>query len=146
MTEDGWTSRDDDNRAPWVHPDGRKQQERPEGLKPLGVIALADGIKNNGALVKFDISANTLNAEGCEAIANALKDNNTVTELNIAKNDMTWNTSKEAWGEMSAVGAIADAIPTMGALTSLNVSSNHIGLGGDMSGVKALAAAIPECR
>ena len=32
------------------------------------------------------------------------------------------------------------------ALTSLNVSDNRIGSGGDLSGVKALAAAIPECR
>ena len=78
------------------------------------------------ALVKFDISANTLNAEGCEAIAKALKDNDALTELNIAKNDMTWNTSKGAWGEKSAVSAIADAIPTMGALTSLDISDNHI--------------------
>ena len=54
----------------------------------IGVIALADGVKNNGALVKFDVSVNTLNAEGCEAIAKALKDNDTLTELNISKNNM----------------------------------------------------------
>ena len=33
-----------------------------------------------------------------------------------------------------------------GALTRLNVSNNLLGYGGDMSGVKALAAAIPDCR
>ena len=41
---------------------------------------------------------------------------------------------------------LAAELPAKGALTSLNVSNNDIGFGGDMSGVKALAAVIPECR
>ena len=49
---------------------------------------------------------------------------------------------------MDAADAVilADELPAKGALTSLNVSNNGIGYGGNMSGVKALAAAIPECR
>ena len=39
-----------------------------------------------------------------------------------------------------------DEAKNKGALTSLNVSNNYIAYGGDMSGVKALAAAIPKCR
>ena len=49
--------------------------------------------------------------------------------------------------------AISDAIPTMGALTELNISSNELGRFwngkkwiSDMTGVKALAAALPECK
>jgi hypothetical protein len=62
-------------------------------------------------LAKFDISKNELNADGCKAIVGALKGNSTLTELNIAKTDMTYGSS---WGDMSAVIALADAIPDMG--------------------------------
>ena len=45
---------------------------------------------------------------------------------------------------------LAAELPAKGALTSLNVSNNYIAFGGNMSPtlsrVKALAAAIPECR
>ena len=41
---------------------------------------------------------------------------------------------------------VANEIKNNGALAKLNISNNYIGYGGDMSGVKALAAAIPECR
>jgi hypothetical protein len=56
VTEDGWTSRDGDNQGPWVHPDGRSQSEKPEGLRPLGVIAIAKAIPDMGALAKFVFS------------------------------------------------------------------------------------------
>jgi hypothetical protein len=55
-TEDGWTSQDGDNCAPWVHPDGRKQDEKPEGLKPFGVIAIANAIPDMRALSTFTFS------------------------------------------------------------------------------------------
>jgi hypothetical protein len=61
-TENGWTSKDGDNLAPWVHPDGRKQKEKPEGLKPLGVIAIANAIPDMRALIKLDISRNCIGA------------------------------------------------------------------------------------
>ena len=68
------------------------------------------------ALVKFDISNNQLYEAGTKAIAEALKGNNIMTELNIADNLM------EKDGAMD----IAKTIPTMGALTSLDVSDNSI--------------------
>ena len=47
------------------HSDGRKQDEKPaEAMgKPEGVIALADAIKNNGALASLDLSQNKIPAE-----------------------------------------------------------------------------------
>ena len=95
-------------------------------------------------MVTFDISQNGLWAEGTKLVAQALKNNQIMTELNISNNNMTYDGHN--YGMMSGVSAISDAIPTMGALTSLNVSNNFIGYGRDTSGVKALAAAIPECR
>eukprot|EP00935_MAST-01C_sp_MAST-1C-sp1_P000186 g186.t1 len=90
-----------------------------------GVIALADGIKNNGALVKFDISSNCLCEKGTKALAEALKGNQIMSELNISGNQMTRGSSGFS-GKMSGVIAIADAIPTIGAMTSLNVSNNDL--------------------
>ena len=99
----------------------------------------------------FDISANNLCAEGGKILAEALKDNNIMTELDISDNDLAEDEVEET--DMSGVIAISDAIPTMGALTSLNISDNS--LGGhlersewisDMTGIKALAAAFPESK
>jgi hypothetical protein len=58
-TEDGWTSRDGDNSAPWVHPDGRCQSEKPDGLKPLGAIAIANAIPDMRAILKFTFSGDS---------------------------------------------------------------------------------------
>ena len=107
------------------------------------------------ALVKFDISDNSLCAAGAKTLGEALKGNQVLTELNIADNRMGMKTEFSHDGsDMSGAIAICDAIPTMRALTSLDISRNS--LGGyrddeynwisDMSGVTALAAAIPECR
>ncbi len=74
--------------------------------------------------MKFDISLNALYAEGTKTIAEALKGNQTMTELSISSNNMDWDGSNH--GEMSGVTAISNAIPTMGALTFLDLSSNGI--------------------
>ena len=141
--EIGAYSKDNDGRAPWIP-------------SPEGPAAIADGIKNNGALVKFDVSTNSLCAPGGKLLAEALKGNNVMQELNIAGNSLgkagTGRRAKKK-ADMSGVIAIGDAIPTMGALTNLNMSNNA--LGGyyskgkwisDITGIKALAAAIPTCK
>jgi hypothetical protein len=58
----GWSNPYSDGSGEWSHTDGRKQQGWPAGSKPQGVIALADGIKNMGALIKLDISSNYIGA------------------------------------------------------------------------------------
>ena len=46
---EGWTKDDSEFfNVKYVHADGREQKQHPG--KPEGAIALADGIKNNGAL------------------------------------------------------------------------------------------------
>ena len=69
-------------------------------------------------MAKFDISANSLREEGAKAVAEALKGNQIMTELNISGNRMTTN-SYNYGSQMSGVMAIADAIPTMGALSKV---------------------------
>ena len=109
------------------------------------------------ALVKFDISYNGLCAAGAKTLAKALKDNQIMTELNISSNYLGRTEASNYDGEfdMSGIIAISDAIPTMGALTSLDVSNNSLGKYydsskskwiSDMTGVKVLAAVIPKCK
>ena len=91
-------------------------------------------------------------AAGGKALAEALSGNKVMTELDISSNYL----GEATWGgaaDMSGVIAICNAIPTMRALTNLNMSNNA--LGGyyskgkwisDITGIKALAAAIPTCK
>jgi Ran GTPase-activating protein (RanGAP) involved in mRNA processing and transport len=118
------------------HSDGRTQEQVPEGTTYPGVIALADVIRNNGAMTKFDISSNVIRAEGGKALAAALKGNQVIMELNISSNMLSLN------GDTSGVIAIANAIPDMRALTSLNLSGNGLGA----EGAEHIAEAIKVSR
>jgi hypothetical protein len=89
-----------------------------------GVIALANAIPDMGALLVLNLASNNLFAEGIELLAEALKGNQIMTELNVSDNAATWDGNKP--GEMSGVIALADAIPDMRAMTSLNLASNAL--------------------
>jgi Leucine-rich repeat (LRR) protein len=85
-----------------------------------GVAALAGVIPGMLAMTSLDVSENDLCAEGTKLLAEALKGNQIMMELNISSNNMTY-------GGMSGVVALAGVIPDMEALTSLNISDNDIG-------------------
>ena len=101
------------------------------GLKPggksdmSGVSAISDAIHTMGALVKFDFSNNELRADGGKAIAGALKNNNIMKELNIARNNLGKNSSYDQ--DVSGVLAICDAICTNGSLEKLLMAKNKMG-------------------
>ena len=88
--------------------------------------------------MKFDMSRNNIRAEGGKVLAEALKGNQVMTELNIAENRLGFKAEGYEKADMSGVVAISDAIPTMGALTSLNLASNKL----KAEGVKHVAEAI----
>jgi hypothetical protein len=96
----------------------------------VGLIALAD----TRALLSLNLAKNSLCAEGTKLLAEMLKGNTIVTELNVSSNTMTY-------GGMSGVVALADAIPDMGAMTSLNLRWNDLGV----EGAKTIAACLPKC-
>jgi hypothetical protein len=81
---------------------------------------LAVGIKDNGALLVLSVKSNSLGPAGGKALAEGLKGNQVITELNIADNYLA------VGGDVSGVIALADAIPDMRAMTKLNVSDNKI--------------------
>ena len=70
---------------------------------------LAIGVGANGALAKVDISRNALCAAGGTALAEGLKDNQTITELNLADNSLGKVGTGPCRSDMSGVVAIADA-------------------------------------
>jgi hypothetical protein len=90
-------------------------------------VLIANDISDMGALLVLSLQNNELCAAGGKALAEGLKDNQVITELNIASNRLGYKTPYNSDGaDMSGVIALADVIPDMGALTSLNMSKNHI--------------------
>jgi Ran GTPase-activating protein (RanGAP) involved in mRNA processing and transport len=69
----------------------------------------------------LSLKSNNLRADGGKVLAEGLKGNQVITELNIADNYLAYG------GGVSGVIALADAIPDMGALTKLDISGNYIG-------------------
>jgi Ran GTPase-activating protein (RanGAP) involved in mRNA processing and transport len=69
-----WRAKDNDNRSPWVHLDGRTQRgKRPIDLDVSGIVAIANAIKDMGALTSLDLSSNNLKDEGGKIVAEAIK-------------------------------------------------------------------------
>ena len=111
------------------------------GMGSDDAVVLADELPTKCALVKFDISNNTLCVAGGKALAEGLKGNQVLTELNLANNSLGL-VKKYGDADMAGVIAIGDAIPTMGAMASLNVSANDLWA----KGAKHIAAALPGCK
>ena len=136
---------------------------------------------NKGDETELDMSGKEMGADGAIMLAPEIVANGAMTILDISNNQLGrlsipegWKTGTQSKGKHKGrqtfkapggkwsfdpppnakpdgVIAIANAIPAMGALTSLDISSNNIApyAGGGkyvMSGVTALAAAIPECK
>jgi Ran GTPase-activating protein (RanGAP) involved in mRNA processing and transport len=104
-----------DNAATW---DGKKHREM------SGVIALADAIPDMRALLVLSLKSNDLRTDGGKALAEGLKGNNVITELDISSNQLCLDSNYEP--DMSGVVALANAVPGMGALTKIDLSRNNI--------------------
>ena len=116
-----------------------------------GVLAISDAIPTMGALTRLDVSYNDIRGEGGKVLFEALQGNQVVKEINVASNNLSYNASGDR--VLSSVIAISDAIPAIGALTSLNIRENGLGTSYDClkrewttAGIDALAAAIAECK
>jgi Ran GTPase-activating protein (RanGAP) involved in mRNA processing and transport len=88
-----------------------------------------------GALLVLSLNGNYFCADGCKALAQGLKGNQVITELNIADSNLATGGT-----DMSGIITLADVIPDMGALSSANLLGNRIG--NDQA--KALAAILKE--
>jgi hypothetical protein len=84
VLQQGWTQvvNKETNRYEFEHIDGRTVPWEQNPGKPEGIVALANAIRDMRALSHFDISKNSLNAEGGRLLAEALKGNQVITKLN----------------------------------------------------------------
>jgi hypothetical protein len=85
-------------------------------LLTSGSAAIADAIKDMEALSVLSLESNRLGPVGGKALAEGLKGNQVITELNIANNSLGYG---DFGSDMSGVIALADAIPDMGAMSTL---------------------------
>ena len=124
---DGWSNQYSDQSGQWRHIDGREQREPPAGSKPEGVIALADGIKNNGAMVTANIMGNKIGKEQLSKLQAIMNDHPTLVSLcGIADNATEANLSSLGMDADDAA-VLADELPAKGALVSANLLNNNIG-------------------
>jgi hypothetical protein len=70
------------------------------------------------------LESNDLYAAGGKALAEGLKGNQVITELNISNNLLGW--TNMVGPDMSGVIALAGVFPDMGALLVLSLQSNHL--------------------
>jgi hypothetical protein len=106
------------------------------GMDADDAVILASELPDKGALSSVNLASNCLYAEGTKLLAEVLTGNTNMTELSISGNAATWDGKEH--GEMSGIIALADAIPDMGALTSLNLALNKL----NAEGAKIVAEAI----
>jgi hypothetical protein len=110
---------------------------------------------NKGNETELDMSGKKIGADGAIMLAPEIADNGALTSLNLAKNHLGSRCGKgkysnpnpdndDHWewhADMSGIVAIADVIPGMGAMTSLSLASNDLGV----EGAKIVAAVLPKC-
>jgi hypothetical protein len=118
-------------------------------------IMLAAEIVGNGALTKFNISSNSIMPEGIRVLAEALRDNQVITELNLSSSSMAEDTGFGV--DVSGVIALTDVIPGMRALMKLTFGDKQVvtmttkmteaNFGGKLRSCEAqiVAAFLPKC-
>jgi hypothetical protein len=94
------------------------------GIRGAIIISAWITHKDKGALSLLNVALNSLYAGGTKLLAEALKGNQIMTELNISNNHMTFD--GRTFRERSGVITLADVIPDMRAMTSLNLASNSL--------------------
>ena len=87
----------------------------------LGIIAIADALRVNGALTKLSLANNKLEEEGTKAICEALEQNTTLKELDISGGDILGfeRGRNSNIGGTAGVKHVAKMLGVNGALTKI---------------------------
>jgi hypothetical protein len=118
----GWSSAKQFNSAGvdgFKSPSGKWQAEAPQGSKPEGAIALANAIKDMGAMTSLNLASNNLRAMGAKIVAGAIK----VTKCTPAA--FWYHFHVHLTSQSTAV--VCYYPQDMGALSVANVMGNKIG-------------------
>jgi Leucine-rich repeat (LRR) protein len=113
----GWTKEGRSWDPLYKHSDGKEQKEHPGG-EPEGIIIIANAIKNMRAMTNLNLANNSL------GMPNGWSGPDGNGEYKDP--DGEYHEALPA-GSSDGVIAIANAIPDMGALLSLNLASNNLG-------------------
>ena len=89
---------------------------RGKNLEPVGAVLLAAFMPRCHMLLNLVLRDNSLYAEGVDRVARALKDNETVSYLDLAQNMI----------EREGAGHIAACLETNKSLTNIDLSTNGI--------------------
>jgi hypothetical protein len=108
--------------------------------RPIGIVALADGLKANTSVQQLNASRNQLRTSGMEALAVAIESSSTLRVLDASDNQGDWKDSGSGYDATGMV-AFAKAIEAS-SLTTVNISKN-VDQNGQIFG-KALAVAITK--
>jgi hypothetical protein len=102
------------------------QNETPAGSKSSGLIALTKAVKDMRAISSVNVLFNNIGAEQAHALANVLKEHATLKSLCGNKgNETELGMSGKKIGADGAI-MLAPEIADNGALSSLNLASNHL--------------------
>jgi hypothetical protein len=100
----------------------------PEKIDAEGASALADALKANTSVANINLSRNKIGVKGASALADALKVNSSVTEINLSSNRFG----------VKGAAALADALTVTTSVTEIDLRYNTIG----DEGASALADAL----
>jgi hypothetical protein len=106
---------------------GGQDEEPAEGFGPIGVIAVANAIKDMGALSSANLLQNSIPVEQARELLKIMQAKENLSTLcGLSREETELDFSKQRLGAGDAV-IIANDISDMGALTSLNLASNSLG-------------------
>ena len=97
------------------------------GIDNKGIETIAEAIKANTTLQNLDVSCNTIYSDGIEAVSECLKANKTLRKLNISENCIG------DWGAKYLV----EAVQVNTTLLELDISKNEMSRGGVMKILEA---------
>jgi hypothetical protein len=107
-----------------------------------GIIAIADAIPDMGALSILNMSKNDMKgAEAGKALGDALATNTVLKEIDLSGQPQIGFDSARPNMDVAFVKAFAPGLSDNGAMTSLNLASNYLGI----EGAKSIAACLPKC-
>jgi len=124
VPESGWQRIDDDEHGDHYFVKEGEESAWEIPTEPAGVIALEGAIKNNRALVKLNMSSNSMaSKEAGEALGDMLKANSVLKELDVSNN---FAGCGQTDGGVQLAKGMADGLSANGALTSLDLRHNNL--------------------
>jgi hypothetical protein len=122
-------------------PNDEEQGDPPPGSTPAGITAVANAIRDMGAILSVNLLQNDIGTNQAETLASMLKEHLTLKSLCGNKGDETnLDMSGKMEGAEDAIMLAAEIVDN-GMMTSLNLASNSLGI----EGAKIIAAILPKC-